>query len=131
MIRRLMSAGVIAVTIAACHAASPGTHVPSTSRGVVRADEIARSPSGNLYETLQRLRPEFLRGRGVASFSHGAVEQATPVVYCDHMRLGGLEWLRNIQAADVVEVRYLSSNEAQFRYGSGHMGGVIDVRTKT
>jgi hypothetical protein len=104
---------------------------PLATRGVIHADEIARGPAGSLYEALQRLRPEFLRGRGVSSFAHGTIERATPVVYCDHIRLGGLEWLRNIPASDVAEVRYLSANEAQFRYGSGHQGGVIDIRTKT
>ena len=130
MLRRLISAGVTALSLAACHSAPSGTHPLLAQRGVIGADEIAHSPYGTLYEAVQRLRPEYLRTRGVATFAGGTMEMASPVVYCDRMRLGGIEWLRNIQAADVVEVRFLSANEAQFRYGSGHLGGVIDVRTK-
>jgi hypothetical protein len=130
MMRRLITAGVIAVAQLACYSGAARSRAPLTSRNYVSAAEMAAQPTGSLYEALQRLRPEFLRSRGVTTFAGGVIEEGLPIVYCDHMRLGGLEWLRNIPASDVVEVRFLSAGEAQFRYGNGHQGGVIDIVTK-
>jgi hypothetical protein len=38
--------------------------------------------------------------------------------------------LRNINSAVVSEIRFYQSYDAQYKFGSGHMGGVIQVITK-
>ncbi len=37
--------------------------------------------------------------------------------------------MKNIRAAEVFEIRYLTGNLASGRYGSGHEGGAILLKT--
>jgi hypothetical protein len=41
-----------------------------------------------------------------------------------------LATLQQIRAIDVQEIRYLSATEATTPYGTGHVGGVIEVTTR-
>ena len=53
------------------------------------------------------------------------------VLYVDDMRQPTLDaTLRTIRAADVFEIRYLNATEALGKYGSGHEGGAVLLKTK-
>ncbi len=52
------------------------------------------------------------------------------MVYLDGMRTGGVPVLRNIDANNVREIRYVPARDATTKYGTGHSQGVIEVRTR-
>lgn len=121
--------GALVVT-ASCAAgsgtASPPSSPPSTLQRVLRADEIRSAAVGTAYQAVARLRPQWLRPRGVSSVrGSGQV-----VAYVDGVRLGGAAALEQIQAGTVVEMEYLSGSEATTRFGAGHGDGAIIVRTR-
>ena len=48
----------------------------------------------------------------------------------DGVDVGELDFLRSIAASDVGEIEFLSTQESNLRYGSGHFGGIILVTTR-
>ena len=59
----------------------------------------------------------------------GGGSSTTAVLYIDDVKQTEVEELRNVQAAAVVEIRYLTGNQAAGRYGAGHEGGAILLKT--
>lgn len=115
-------------TLAAC-ASSGGNRSGSGRRDVISLEEIQAANVSTAEELVRRLRPEFLRGRGQSSVADPEANQ--PVVYVDGVRAGGTDALRNIAASDVREIRYIGAADATTRYGTGHIGGVIEVRIRS
>ncbi|CAN5399778.1 hypothetical protein BH24GEM3_BH24GEM3_23970 [soil metagenome] len=107
---------------------------------VITAQEIAGVEVNDAFEAVQRLRPQLLRTRSTATVrSAGPEGQPTGIatqsgteltVYVDNLRVGGVEALRNISARRVQEIRYVNARDATTRYGTGHIGGVLEVRLK-
>jgi hypothetical protein len=55
--------------------------------------------------------------------------KATPVLYIDEIKQqDGLDQLKNLRASEVLEIRYMTGNEASGRYGAGHENGAILVK---
>ncbi len=78
----------------------------------------------SLYDTIQRLRPMFLRSRQVATPS----TSPEPVhVFIDGAKADGLEALKLIAPRSVKEVRFYEPQDANVRFGTGHHGGLIAV----
>lgn len=110
------------------------------SSDVISAEEIATIQVSTAYEIVQRLRPQFLRARGTTTVRNagpegrptgGPAQTGTElVVYVDNVRLGGVEVLHNIAALRVRDIRYVSASDATTKYGSGHTGGALEVRTR-
>lgn len=115
---------VLALACSSSRGAGPGGN-----RNVITSDEIRALNVSTAMDVVQRLRPEFLRGRGRASIQDPAAQ--FPVVYVDGVRAGGIDALRTIGATDVLEIRYINSTDATTRYGTGHTGGVIEVRIRS
>lgn len=84
-------------------------------------------PSESLFQAVQRLRPRWLRGRRGVS---GSGQRYQPVVYVDHTRFGPVGSLRRLQVSDAEELRFIGSQDATTRYGTGVPGGVISVTTR-
>ena len=59
----------------------------------------------------------------------GGGSSTTAVLYIDDVKQPEVEELRNIPVAAVVEIRYLTGNQAAGRYGAGHEGGAILLKT--
>ena len=116
----------LAAAVIACGSA-PRRAQASRDRDVVTAAELAAVAGGTAYEAIQRLRPEYLRSRGVLSLD--TPTPALPVVYLDDVRAGGLEALHTIRVADVYEIRFYNASDATTRFGTGHPGGAIVVTT--
>ncbi len=116
---------LIATLLAAC---SSATRQPGELRGrgtTVTQDELAATNSGNLYDAIAKLRPEWLTSRGPTS-----VTDPTPAVadvYMNGMPLGNVEYLRGVRVLDVNAVRYWPAGEAAARFGMGHPRGVIEL----
>ena len=99
------------------------------------ANRVAHAELISLDETsvdaaLRRLRPEWMR---VNPSSRQVEGQATASVYVDDLYTGGLEALRLIPVAAVVDLRFLSPSMANDRFGAGCRcgSGVILVTTRT
>jgi hypothetical protein len=98
------------------------------SRALLLADEIRAVAARNAYEAVSRLRPEWLRRRGVVSLRDPSAGEV--VVYLDSAPFGGPRSLFNIPVESVVAIEYLDASEATGRFGTGHLGGAILVRTR-
>lgn len=126
MMRRTPCLVLLAFLVAAC--ASSGSGRSLGSRNVITESEIASVNVGTIYEVVQQLRPHFLQGRGQSSIQDPG--SSAPVVYVNGVRYGSPDVLRSLRSMDVREIRYLSASDATTRYGTGHVGGVIEVTTR-
>lgn len=117
------------VFVSAC-AATTNTSPNGTagSRDLIVESELSEVAAIDALGVVQRLRPQWLRSRGAASFqdSRGTL----PSVYVDNMRYGELATLRNIPINEIAEIRYVSGPDATIRWGTGVVGGVIEVIRK-
>lgn len=59
----------------------------------------------------------------------GGGSGTSAVLYVDEVKQTTLEEMKNIRAAEVLEIRYLTGNQASGRYGAGHEGGAILLKT--
>ncbi len=97
----------------------------SRSQDVLNEEEFRNSTATDALRLVQQYRPQWLRGRGPSSILNPAAGQVQ--VYVNDTRWGNVSRLRDISAADVLEMRYLSGTDATTRYGTDHSGGVIQV----
>ncbi len=121
----MVISGVLGTTYAGCSAN------PSVGGG--QADLITRNDiairglvTENAYEIVQRLRPRWLRPRGV-SFSNP--DAGLAVVYLNGTRFGEPAILRQIRADEITTIQFLSGADATTRFGLNHDGGAILVAT--
>ncbi|HVE77635.1 MAG TPA: hypothetical protein VNA89_02180 [Gemmatimonadaceae bacterium] len=126
----------IATVIAAC--AAPGSRAGGArpQRNLIRAEEIAGTGAATAFEAVERLRPEYLRGRGkstvraIPDVNSTAPDAVLPQVYVDGVNAGSVQALRAIPATHVREVRFISAADATTRFGTNHANGVIEVITR-
>lgn len=154
--RRGLAAVVAAAWITACAssgaAGGKAASQPHSSRDVLTQDDLARVKADNLYDAIQKLRPEFLRGDQAGIFGQtdatgakvsgsipaGASTSATvladPVVpvsvFRNNVKLNGPDDLKQIMISDVKEVRYLKGPQASIRYGMENSSGAILITSK-
>ena len=114
---------MLGAAMSAC--ASSGATSPRRSLDVITQAEMTATNLPSVYEAVQRLRPQWLRGRGSTSSMNN--DPALPVIYVSGMRQGGPEALRSLRTNDVSEVRFISASDATTRWGTGHIGGAIEV----
>lgn len=114
---------LLLVSLVACATTSAAT---SGSSDVLTRTEIRGARASNAYEALQQLRPQFLRSRGRQSIREPAA--GYPVVYINDVRYGDIGSLRTIGVEEIDEIRFISAADATTRWGTGHAGGVIQVR---
>jgi hypothetical protein len=123
---------LLSILLAAACASGYQGGQPLAGRDVITAAQI--EAEGNLqsataYEVVQRFHAEWLLGSPATSPTDPP--RLFPVVYVDDIRLGEADTLRNVPGGDIAEIRFLDRRDADFRYGTGHRGGVIAVRTKS
>ncbi|HEY1951352.1 MAG TPA: hypothetical protein VGG76_00975 [Gemmatimonadaceae bacterium] len=96
---------------------------------VITEDEIVASRASNAYEIIHKLRANFLSNRGETSFNQS---QSTPypTVYVDDQEFGPITTLSSIPAAQISTIRLYRVSEANSRYGTHNMGGVIAIFTR-
>lgn len=123
---RAICFALLIVPVVGC--ASQGRIPTRQSRDAIVESEIAASRAQNAYDLVARLRPAFLTSRGPTSIRLRSTPQAD--VFLDNVFFGDIRSLRTITVSDISEVRYFPAYEAMQRFGSGHMGGVIQVLTK-
>jgi len=119
--------GVVAAVLLATGCATAGK-APASQHNVVTSEELVRAGDVTLYEALSKLRPAFLRSRGIIP---GATTPAAPIqVYIDGMRMGETDHLRQIVAKNVQEVRFLEPQQAIARFGGNNSGGALVIILK-
>ncbi len=112
-------------------AAAGGSSGRTNRDQILEAEISARANEAtNALQIIQKLRPQMLRGRGIASPSDVTGESAQPKVYVDNIAYGDLSSLQNVLTSQISEIRFINSRDATTRWGTGHMGGVILVVTR-
>lgn len=120
----------LGLSLTACAAAtsSNGRRIGSaTGRDVITAAEIVASRVSDAYQAVSQLRPDFLRRR--AAWPAPTFAPVRVAVYLDGMLYGGAESLRQIPLDRVRLIRYISSFDADLRWGGSHPAGAILVTT--
>lgn len=120
-------AGVALSAVVVACAQRAGIAPASSANDAITRVEISRSQAINAYEAIRMLRPSMLRERGKATIRGNDVRE--PLVYLDNQRMGGISYLRDIPVTEIFEIRYHSAAQAQLKWGSGHVQGVIQVVT--
>ncbi len=103
---------------------------PATSGiDVVNEDDITALRAVTAYDVVSRTHGEYLHSRGRQSMSSKMLEVPAHV-FVDDTYYGDIQTLSSIPASNLSEVRFYQGYEAQYKFGSGHMGGVIQLITK-
>ena len=128
MLRPIRLIAFACVTIAAVGCASSKANTasaaaPRRNANVLTADEITATGASNVYDAVQRTRPQWLTSVRIRRGGSGD----DLVVYLDSNKYGTMNSLRSLSIGGIAEVHYLSASEATNRYGTGHTGGAIVV----
>lgn len=125
--RRLRRVLALALVLASsgCAGGAAGSAPRGSRAAVITQDEIAGSGAATAYDAVRGLRPMWLVPRGL----HSAQNPAGDViwVYVNSTRLGGPESLQQVAAADVGSIRFFDAGAANYRFGTGHLNGAIQV----
>jgi hypothetical protein len=113
--------------LAGC-ATATGSSTGSVAYELIASAEVRDSESmdSSALDLVQRVRPLWLRPK-VTSVTRGAIRAD---VYVNGSPRGDLESLRALPLYEIEEIRYYTPRDATTYFGTGHMGGVIDVRTR-
>ena len=133
-LKQLFPLAVLAIV--GCHSGANDTvrfGTASRQSDVLTKDEMvaAHADVNTAYDAVARLRPNWLAVHGVTSAQTGGGSTETAVVYVDGQRYGPITSLRNIQAFNVMTMRYYDITQAGARFGiQGGAGGVIEITTR-
>ena len=94
-------------------------------RNVITREQIQQNGYRNAYEAVEALRAPWLVTR-----PDGLTVQREVLVYLDNTRLGGIETLRQIAAAQIIRITWIDAATAMNRWGVDHSQGVIMVITR-
>ena len=116
---------LFSLALTACASATTQSGTNRETRNVLTQEQLATTNTTNLYEAIEKLRPDWLTSRGPTSVTNTA--PAVPSVYMNGAMLGKAEYLRQMRVLDVTEVRYWEAGPASARFGMGHPRGVIEL----
>jgi hypothetical protein len=127
MIARLIVA--LALTIAAgCSHPQLGPGDVYNSQ-VITEDEIVASRASTAFEVIHKLRANFLTNRGETSVNRNQ-SNPYPTVYVDDQEFGPISTLSSIPAAQITEIRLYRVSEANVKFGTHNLSGVISITTR-
>lgn len=112
-----------ALLLVACGGNPPPDSTLGGDPDVITRQQIETLGMGNALDVIRRLRPNWLRSRS-------ATGREEPVVYVDAARRGGIQSLSYVSVEIIDEIRYFSGPDATTRFGTGHRGGAIVIRTR-
>jgi hypothetical protein len=103
---------------------------PATSGiDVVSEDQIENMRAVTAYDVVSRVHGEYLHSRGRQSLD-SRIPEIPAHVFVDDTYYGDISTLKGVPASQLSEVRFYQAYEAQYKFGSGHMGGVVQLITK-
>jgi hypothetical protein len=91
---------LLASACAPATAGDPAT-APRTRRDLITQEQIAATEQHSLYDAIQRLQPNWLVPQGSLNTIIG--------VFVNGAQVGGVDFLRQIPASSVQEVRFLNN----------------------
>ena len=111
-------------------ACASGRNSTATRRDLdlITEEEVEASMGGNAYEIITRVRPAFLKTRGIATTTISVQDHAT--IYINGVRFGDINSLKNIAGDQIREIRYYNARDAIQKFGTQDGTGVIDVSTR-
>jgi hypothetical protein len=95
---------------------------------LVGRTEIEATPARNAEDLLRRVRPQLLLPRPVRG--RGLLLYATPMVYVNDVRQGGVEVLHHLPVHSILEISFLPAVDADRTLIGLHPAGAIVVRTR-
>lgn len=122
-----MAVTVVAILIGCTHPSTAAS--PSADSSVITQEQMEPLHATNAYDVVAALRPNFLASRGRVS-SDPRVPAVPVRVYIDNTSYGDANSLRGISIGQIEEIRFYQSYDAQYKFGTGNAGGVIQVVTK-
>ncbi len=134
MIKHRSVFGVLAFALlVGCGSAQTGksTAISKKPNFISRAEIVSVvGDNDNAYDVIRRLRPSFLRTRGVSTM--GSSREPALVVYVDMVKVNGSGGanLRAISAAQIGSIEYLNGIDATTRFGTDHGAGAILISTR-
>jgi hypothetical protein len=96
---------------------------------VITEDEIVASRASTAFEVIHKLRANFLTNRGETSLNRSQ-SNPYPTVYLDDQEFGPISSLSSIPAAQITMIRLYRVSEANAKYGSHNLSGVIAITTR-
>jgi len=116
---------LLSLVLGACtHAGQKGGH----DSNVISEAEIDASGGTTAYDVILKVRSNFLSDRGKTTIMGAAPNK--PSVFVDGVHFGEISALRSISARQLTSIRLYRAWEAQQKYGSGFVGGVIELSTR-
>lgn len=112
-----------------CATGQSGEREARSSANVVTAEELEAATESNMYDFVRSRRPGWFQ-RARPTTIAGAGGSHPLLVYMDGTRLGAIESLRTVTPSSLRLARFLSSSEAQLRFGTGHLNGAIELLTR-
>jgi hypothetical protein len=104
------------------------TRPPRRSNSLITREELVATNAPDAYQAVERLHPDWLRGRGLTSLTGPAPKV---IVYLDGQHLGELSMLSRFTLNGIKEIRFYNASDATQRWGTGHSAGVIEIVTQT
>jgi hypothetical protein len=118
----------LAAVIVGCASATSQSGSSRGSGAKLTQEQLSASNADNLYDAINKLRPNWLSSRGPTS-----VTNSTPTgvdVFMGNTLLGKADYLHQVRPGDVSEVKYWDPGSAAARFGMGHPRGVIELTRK-
>ena len=97
---------------------------------VIDEDQIALLRVSSAYDIVEQTHSDFFHSRGRESANPLVPAIPVHVFVDDTYYSNDVNSLREIDANVVAEIRFYQSYDAEYKFGSGHIGGVIQVITK-
>jgi hypothetical protein len=122
---------LVAVLPALAFACTPPRLGPGeiANSSVITEEEIIASRANNALEVIKKLRANFLNSRGETSLRQSQ-SQPYPTVYVDDQEFGPITTLSSIPAGNISTIRLYRVSEANVKYGSQNISGVIAITTR-
>ena len=123
--RAFWTLALAALALTACY--TGGRRQSSSTPNQITRAQLEALEVMSAYDAIQRLRPNWLSGRGPTTLAGGPT---LPQVHINDSRGRGLDELRTMPVVDVELMQYRNATDATTLYGTGYPGGVIEVHTR-
>ena len=127
---RLLHLVIVAMSIGCAAASTSGAGGERRSQILTQDEITASGVSGNAFDVITRLRPNFLVSRGPTTLGNAQSTAMYPNIYLDGIPYGDINTLRNIDTSQIAEIRLYQAGEAQTKFGMGNNNGVIAITTR-
>jgi hypothetical protein len=125
----ILAAALALIAGGASGAAGGGGGGGGGNPDVITAEQIATRTDGTVEELVQSLRPGWLRPRTAGTLSSAG--PIMPEVFLDGSYFGPIGALRTIPTTSVDNIEFIGASDATTLYGTGYMGGVIHVHSRS